>query len=223
MLLQLQGEAGSSLGPEELRSPTLALLLAALENTSPLLRCVAAEGLARLVQVVGEPGFTVSLLCLDRYADANLLLASMSATLRTLQLARTCCFSSDFHCYYAVFTSVNAFKASVLKQLLSLMSRSVGPIRLKTARDAASRSGYALTLGALQRYSRGVSSTQHLNNCLGVLVTLSQDNTSPEVQVRTLTHIHTRTQFTQAVNLCVCICVCVLLLDLGSAQSGSLH
>lgn len=66
---------GSSLGPEELRSPTLALLLAALENTSPLLRCVAAEGLARLVQVVGEPGFTVSasLLCLDRYADANLL------------------------------------------------------------------------------------------------------------------------------------------------------
>lgn len=104
MPLQLQGEAGSSLGPEELRSPTLALLLAALENTSPLLRCVAAEGLARLVQVVGEPGFTVSLLCLDRYADANLLLASMSATRRTLQLASTCCFSSDFHCYYGVFT-----------------------------------------------------------------------------------------------------------------------
>lgn len=87
MPLQLQGEAGSSLGPEELRSPTLALLLAALENTSPLLRCVAAEGLARLVQVVGEPSFTVSLLCLDRYADANLRLASMSATRRTQQLA----------------------------------------------------------------------------------------------------------------------------------------
>lgn len=99
MPLQLQGEAGSSLGPEELRSPTLALLLAALENTSLLLRCVAAEGLARLVQVVGEPGFTVSLLCLDRYADANLLLASSK-----LQLASTCCFSSDFHCYYGVFT-----------------------------------------------------------------------------------------------------------------------
>lgn len=78
MPLQLQGQLGSSLGPEELRSPALALLLAALENASPLLRCVAAEGLARLVQVVGDPGFSmsVSLLCLDRYADAKLLLSA---------------------------------------------------------------------------------------------------------------------------------------------------
>lgn len=74
MPLQLQGELGSCLGPEELRSPALALLLAALENASPLLRCVAAEGLARLVQVVADPGFTISasLLCLDRYAGAAL-------------------------------------------------------------------------------------------------------------------------------------------------------
>lgn len=71
--LQLQGEVGSPLGPEELRSPALALLLAALESSRPLLRCVAAEGLARLVQVVGDPGFTISasLLCFDRYADAK--------------------------------------------------------------------------------------------------------------------------------------------------------
>lgn len=55
--------------------------------------------------------------------------------------------------------------------------------RLKTARDAASRSGYALALGALQRYTGGISSAQHLSTCLGVLFTLSQDNTSPEVQV----------------------------------------
>lgn len=78
MPLQLQGEVGSSLGPDELRSPALALLLAALENASPLLRCVAAEGLARLVQVLGDPGFTISasLLCLDRYGDAHLLLSA---------------------------------------------------------------------------------------------------------------------------------------------------
>uniref|UniRef100_H3CA84 HEAT repeat-containing protein 5A n=1 Tax=Tetraodon nigroviridis TaxID=99883 RepID=H3CA84_TETNG len=120
-LLKLQGQVGGSLGPEELRAPAAALLLAALENGSPLLRCVAAEGLARLVQVVADPGFTISasLLCFDR---------------------------------------------------------------LKTARDAASRSGYALALGALQRYTGGISSTQHLNTCLGVLFTLSQDHTSPEVQ-----------------------------------------
>uniref|UniRef100_A0A8D0A6R2 HEAT repeat-containing protein 5A n=1 Tax=Sander lucioperca TaxID=283035 RepID=A0A8D0A6R2_SANLU len=100
-----------SLGPEEVRSPALSLLSGALESASPLLRCLAAEGLARLVQAVGDPGFTVSvsLLCFDR---------------------------------------------------------------LKTARDAASRSG--------------ISSPQHLSTCLGVLFTLSQDSTSPEVQAWSL-------------------------------------
>lgn len=51
-----------------MRAPALALLTGALESSSPLLRCLAAEGLARLVQVVGEPGFTVSasLLCFDK-------------------------------------------------------------------------------------------------------------------------------------------------------------
>uniref|UniRef100_A0A7N6C451 HEAT repeat-containing protein 5A n=1 Tax=Anabas testudineus TaxID=64144 RepID=A0A7N6C451_ANATE len=114
-----------SLGPEDIRSPALSLLSGALESVSPLLRCMAAEGLARLVQVVGDPGFTVSvsLLCFDR---------------------------------------------------------------LKTARDAASRSGYALALGALYRYSGGMGSPQHLSTCLGVLFTLSQDSTSPEVQTWSL-------------------------------------
>lgn len=55
--------------------------------------------------------------------------------------------------------------------------------RLKSARDAASRSGYALALGALYRYTGGMGSPQHLSTCLGVLFTLSQDSTSPEVQV----------------------------------------
>uniref|UniRef100_A0A3Q3X6S4 HEAT repeat containing 5A n=1 Tax=Mola mola TaxID=94237 RepID=A0A3Q3X6S4_MOLML len=109
------------LGPDEVRSPALSLLSGALESGIPLLRCLAAEGLAHLVQVVRDPSFTmsVSLLCFDR---------------------------------------------------------------LKTARDAASRSGYALALGALQRYTGGISSPQHLSTCVGVLFTLSQDSTSPEVQ-----------------------------------------
>uniref|UniRef100_A0A8P4G9G3 HEAT repeat-containing protein 5A n=1 Tax=Dicentrarchus labrax TaxID=13489 RepID=A0A8P4G9G3_DICLA len=122
---QKAGGIRGSLGPEEVRSPALSLLSGALESGSPLLRCLAAEGLARLVQVVGDPGFTVSvsLLCFDR---------------------------------------------------------------LKTARDAASRSGYALALGALYRYTGGISSPQHLSTCLGILFTLSQDSTSPEVQTWSL-------------------------------------
>ncbi|CAJ1074884.1 HEAT repeat-containing protein 5A isoform X4 [Xyrichtys novacula] len=124
-LLKQQGAVRGSVGPEEIRPPALSLLTGALESPSPLLRCLAAEGLARLVQVVGDPGFTVSvsLLCFDR---------------------------------------------------------------LKTARDAASRSGYALALGALYRYTGGISSPQHLSTCLGVLFTLSQDSTSPEVQTWSL-------------------------------------
>ncbi|XP_008275344.1 HEAT repeat-containing protein 5A [Stegastes partitus] len=124
-LLKHQGSVRGSLGPEEIRPPALSLLSGALESSSPLIRCLAAEGLARLVQVVGDPGFTssVSLLCFDR---------------------------------------------------------------LKTARDAASRSGYALALGALQRYTGGIGSPQLLSTCLGVLFTLSQDSTSPEVQTWSL-------------------------------------
>ncbi|XP_061631821.1 HEAT repeat-containing protein 5A isoform X3 [Phyllopteryx taeniolatus] len=114
-----------SLGPEEARVPVLSLLLGALDSSSPVLRCAVAEGLARLVQVVGDAGFTVavSLLCFDR---------------------------------------------------------------LKSARDAASRSGCALALVALHRYVGGISSPQHLSTCLGVIFTLSQDATSPEVQTWSL-------------------------------------
>ncbi|KAM9777521.1 HEAT repeat-containing protein 5A [Neosynchiropus ocellatus] len=124
-LLQHQAFVRGSLGPQELRQPALSLLTGALESSDPLRRCMAAEGLARLVQLVADAGFTVSvsLLCFDR---------------------------------------------------------------LKTARDAASRSGYALALGALYRYIGGVSSSQHLSTCIGVLFTLSQDSTSPEVQAWSL-------------------------------------
>uniref|UniRef100_A0A667YKT0 HEAT repeat-containing protein 5A n=1 Tax=Myripristis murdjan TaxID=586833 RepID=A0A667YKT0_9TELE len=120
---QHQVSTRGSLGPEELRVPALSLLLGALESESRLLRCLAAEGLSRLLQLVGEPAFTLITACVSR---------------------------------------------------------------LKTARDAATRSGHALALAALQRHTGGISSPQNLNTCLGVLFTLSQDNTSPEVQTWSL-------------------------------------
>lgn len=55
--------------------------------------------------------------------------------------------------------------------------------RLKSARDVVSRTGHSLALGCLYRYLGGIGSTQHLNACVGILYTLSQDSTSPDVQV----------------------------------------
>ncbi|XP_044087072.1 HEAT repeat-containing protein 5A isoform X5 [Neovison vison] len=54
--------------------------------------------------------------------------------------------------------------------------------RLKSARDVVTRTGYSLALGSLHRYLGGISSSQHLNSCVGILFTLSQDSTSPDVQ-----------------------------------------
>uniref|UniRef100_A0A8C2G574 HEAT repeat-containing protein 5A n=1 Tax=Cyprinus carpio TaxID=7962 RepID=A0A8C2G574_CYPCA len=110
------------LGSEEVQRPALSLLLGALEGPNPILRCMAAEGLARLVQVLNDPNFTVS---------------------------------------------------------ITLMSFD----KLKTARDAITRTGHALALGAVYRYLGGISSPQYLSACVGVLFTLSQDSTSPEVQM----------------------------------------
>ncbi|CAL8283222.1 unnamed protein product [Lota lota] len=120
-LLKHLGSSSLSLGPEELRAPALALLVGALENSSPLLRCAASEGLARLVQAVNDPGYThtLSVVCLER---------------------------------------------------------------LRSGRDAVARSGHALAVGALYRYVGGVHSPQHLTSCLGVLNTLAQDTSSPELQ-----------------------------------------
>ncbi|KAM8782703.1 HEAT repeat-containing protein 5A isoform 3-T3 [Rhynchonycteris naso] len=53
--------------------------------------------------------------------------------------------------------------------------------KLKSARDVVTRTGHSLALGSLHRYLGGISS-QHLNSCVGVLYTLSQDSTSPDVQ-----------------------------------------
>ncbi|XP_075860245.1 HEAT repeat-containing protein 5A isoform X2 [Microcebus murinus] len=54
--------------------------------------------------------------------------------------------------------------------------------KLKSARDVVTRTGHSLALGSLHRYLGGVSSSQHLNSCIGILYALSQDNTSPDVQ-----------------------------------------
>ncbi|XP_047593892.1 HEAT repeat-containing protein 5A isoform X6 [Lutra lutra] len=54
--------------------------------------------------------------------------------------------------------------------------------KLKSARDVVTRTGYSLALGSLHRYLGGISSSQHLNSCVGILFTLSQDSTSPNVQ-----------------------------------------
>ncbi|XP_062350328.1 HEAT repeat-containing protein 5A [Cinclus cinclus] len=110
-----------SLGSEEVRRSTLMLVMGALESNNPLLRCAAAECLARLAQVVSDSAFTAGL-------------AQVSFD------------------------------------------------RLKSARDVVSRTGHSLALGCLYRYLGGIGSTQHLNACVGILYTLSQDSTSPDVQ-----------------------------------------
>ncbi|XP_075359217.1 HEAT repeat-containing protein 5A isoform X2 [Mycteria americana] len=110
-----------SLGPEEVRRSALTLVMGALESNNPLLRCAAAECLARLAQVVSDSAFTAGL-------------AQVSFD------------------------------------------------KLKSARDVVSRTGHSLALGCLYRYLGGIGSTQHLNACVGILYTLSQDSTSPDVQ-----------------------------------------
>ncbi|CAJ0931852.1 unnamed protein product, partial [Ranitomeya imitator] len=55
--------------------------------------------------------------------------------------------------------------------------------KLKVARDVVARTGHSLSLGSLHRHLGGIGSTQHLASCVAVLHSLSQDTTSPEVQV----------------------------------------
>ncbi|XP_061467578.1 HEAT repeat-containing protein 5A isoform X4 [Rhineura floridana] len=110
-----------NLGSEEIRSCALTLVMSALESSNLLLRCSAAEALARLAQVVADSAFSAGLVQI----------------------------SFD---------------------------------KLKSARDVISRTGHSLALGSLYRYLGGIGSTQHLNASVGILYTLSQDSTSPEVQ-----------------------------------------
>ncbi|XP_061083736.1 HEAT repeat-containing protein 5B isoform X2 [Conger conger] len=50
-------ENKSTLGPEEVRRSALALVMGALDNPNPILRCAAGEALGRMAQVVGEASF----------------------------------------------------------------------------------------------------------------------------------------------------------------------
>ncbi|KAM4693258.1 HEAT repeat-containing protein 5B [Discoglossus pictus] len=50
-------ENKSSLGPEEVRKSALTLVMGALDNPNPILRCAAGEALGRMAQVVGEATF----------------------------------------------------------------------------------------------------------------------------------------------------------------------
>ncbi|XP_035216852.1 HEAT repeat-containing protein 5B-like isoform X2 [Stegodyphus dumicola] len=55
--------------------------------------------------------------------------------------------------------------------------------RLKTARDAASRTGHSLALGCLHRYVGGMGTGQHLNTSVSILLALAQDTNAPIVQL----------------------------------------
>ncbi|KAL1445076.1 hypothetical protein MTO96_045224 [Rhipicephalus appendiculatus] len=55
--------------------------------------------------------------------------------------------------------------------------------RLKTARDAVSRTGHSLALGCLHRYVGGMGSGQHLNTSVSILLALAQDMNAPVVQI----------------------------------------
>lgn len=61
--------------------------------------------------------------------------------------------------------------------------------RLKTARDAASRTGHSLALGCLHRYVGGMGTGQHLNTSVSILLALAQDVNAPIVQVCTIYYI----------------------------------
>ncbi|CAL4124932.1 unnamed protein product, partial [Meganyctiphanes norvegica] len=54
--------------------------------------------------------------------------------------------------------------------------------KLKSARDAVSRTGHSLALGCLHRYVGGMGSGQHLSTSISILLALAKDNTSPIVQ-----------------------------------------
>uniref|UniRef100_A0A8C8SCT0 HEAT repeat-containing protein 5B n=1 Tax=Pelusios castaneus TaxID=367368 RepID=A0A8C8SCT0_9SAUR len=57
LFIQGLAENKSTLGPEEVRKSALTLVMGALDNPNPILRCAAGEALGRMAQVVGEATF----------------------------------------------------------------------------------------------------------------------------------------------------------------------
>lgn len=80
------------LGPEEVQKPGLSLLVGAIESTNPFLRCVAAEGFARLAQILNEPNFTVSLMLMsfDKWVSANFLCSFIFRNIYFLFVSYSC-------------------------------------------------------------------------------------------------------------------------------------
>lgn len=55
--------------------------------------------------------------------------------------------------------------------------------KLKSARDVVTRTGHSLVLGCLHRHVGGMTSGQHLNASVSILLALANDSSSPVVQV----------------------------------------
>ncbi|XP_035692964.1 HEAT repeat-containing protein 5B-like [Branchiostoma floridae] len=109
------------LGGKEIIRQANELIMNALMNPNPILRCAAGEALGRMAQVVGDSAFIAQ-------------------------------------------QAQNSFD------------------KLKSARDAVSRTGHSLALGCLHRYVGGMGSGQHLNTSVSILLALAQDSSSPVVQ-----------------------------------------
>lgn len=58
--------------------------------------------------------------------------------------------------------------------------------KLKSARDAVTRTGHSLALGCLHKNVGGMGSSQHLNTSVSILLALAQDGTSSQVQAWSL-------------------------------------
>ena len=140
---------------------------------------MAAEGLARLVQVVNDPGFTVSM----TLSSFDKLVATFSLHAHSLTCVTVKYLYLKNWSHTDICKNWDGSRLGFVDSDSDLPGLVVSP-RLKSARDAVTRTGHALALGTVYRYAGGISSPQHLSACVGILFTLSQDSTSPEVQVQ---------------------------------------
>lgn len=99
------------------------------------------------------------------------------------------------HLILSCLNHVNAILRCAAGEALGRVVQSVGDSRfvaemaqhsfdkLKSARDAASRTGHSLALGCMHRYVGNMGSGQHLNTSVSILLALAQDTNAPIVQV----------------------------------------
>ncbi|CAG0883432.1 unnamed protein product [Darwinula stevensoni] len=92
-------------------------------------------------------------------------------------------------------THQNALIRAAAAEAMGRISKNMGTTRfgaemaqtsfdkLKSARDAVSRTGHSLVLGCLHHHVGGMGSSQHLNTSVSILLALAQDLSSPLVQV----------------------------------------